>query len=138
MKFVTKNLTYFAVVATALTFAFRFALSAMLAKESDIYFVPAIFYSLSMFAAGWYFGYKDGRDLPIYDVGFRFHLATYIQYFVATGVVFLLGYNAEVEKWENKLITALVWGFFLAVHFVFYLIYRKRTIDGLKKEDLFD
>jgi len=138
MKFITKNLAYFAVIATALTLAFRFALSAMLTKESDIYFVPAILYSLSMTAAGWYIGRKDGHDLPLYDVGFRFHFVTYVQYFAVTGIWFLLGYNAEVEKWENKLITALVWGFFLVIHFVFYLISRKRTIDGLKKEDLFD
>jgi len=138
MKFVTKNLTYFAVVSTALTLVFRFALSALLAKECSYYFIPAILYSLSMTAAGWFFGRKDGRELPIYDVGFRFHLATYVQYFVATSVWFLLGFNAEVEKWESKLITALVWGFFLAVHFIFYLIFKKRAIDGLKKKDLFD
>ena len=138
MKFATKNLVYFAVVSTALTLVFRFSLSALLAISCDFYYVPAILYSLSMTAAGWYFGRKDGRALPIYDVGFRFHLITYVQYFAVTGVWFLFGLNAEVEKGEKKLITALVWGFFLTIHFVYYLISRKKTIDGLKKEDLFD
>ena len=138
MKFTTKNLAYFAVAATALTLVFRFFLSALLANESHFYFIPAVLYSLSMTVAGWSFGRKDGRDLPIYDVGFRFHLATYVQYFVVTGAWFLLGLNVKAEKWENKLITALVWGFFLAVHFIFYLISGRKAIDGLKKEDLFD
>jgi len=138
MRFITKNLAFFAVTATVLTLAFSFALSAMLANECGFYFLPAILYSLSMYAAGWSYGKKDGHELPIYDVGFRFHLATYVQYFVVTSVWFLLGLNAEVEKWESKLITALIWGFFLAIHFVYYLITRKKAIDGLKKEDLFD
>ena len=138
MRFITKNLVYFAVTATALTLAFRFAFSVLLARECDFYFLPAILYSLSMTAAGWYFGKKDGRELPLYDVGFRFHLATYVQYFVVTGAWFLLGLNAQAEKWERKLITALVWGFFLAIHFVYFLITRKRAIDGLKREDVFD
>jgi len=138
MKFVTKYLVYFAVIATALTLAFRFALSTLLANECNFYFVAAIIYSLCMFAAGWYYGFKDGRELPIYDVGFRFHLITYVQYFAVTGVWFLLGFNAEIEKGEKKLITALIWGFFLIIHFVYYLIARKKSVDGLKKEDLFD
>ena len=138
MKFITKNLVYFAVVSTALTLVFRFALSALLANACVFYFIAAILYSLSMTAAGWTFGHKDGRELPLYDVGFRFHLITYVQYFVVTGVWFLLGLNAEVEKGEKKLITALVWGFLLAIHFVFYLLSRKKAIDGLKKDDLFD
>ena len=138
MKSITKNLAYFAVAATALTLVFRFALSTLLANESHFYFIPAVLYSLSMFTAGWYFGYRDARELPIYDVGFRFHLATYVSYFVATGAWFLLGMNADVEKGEKNLITALIWGFLLAIHFVFYLLSRKKSIDGLKKDDLFD
>jgi len=138
MKFITKNLAIFAVIASALTLAFRFSLSAMLANECDFYYVPAIIYSLSMTAAGWYLGKKDGCELPIYDVGFRFHLITYVQYFAVTSAWFLLGLNAEVEKGEKKLITALIWGFFLSIHFVYYLISRKKAIVGLKKEKLFD
>ena len=139
MKFITKNLVYFAVASTALTLAFRFVLSAMLTNE---YYtsvdIPAILYGLSMFATGWYYGFKDGRELPVYDVGFRFHLVTFIAFHVVSSTWFLLGLNAETEKWNSIVTGVLIWGFLIAVHFVIYLILRKRSIDGLDKAELFD
>jgi hypothetical protein len=121
MKFITKNLIYFTVVSTALTLAFRFALSASLANECyTSIFASAVLYGVSMLAAGWFYGFRDGRELPVYDVGFRFHCATFLSFHVVTVTWFLLGWNAEVERWRPIVLTVLIWGFLLSVHFIFY------------------
>jgi hypothetical protein len=139
MTFITKNLAYFAVAAIALTMAFRFVLSASLANESYIaVFISAVLYGASMFAAGWFYGSRDGKELPVYDVGFRFHFATFLSFHVVTSVWFLLGFTAEVEKLKPILLTVLIWGVLLSVHFVIYLILKKQSIDGLDKKELFD
>lgn len=43
-----------------------------------IVIVVVINYGLSMAISGWYFGRKDAEYLPIYDIGFRFHLTPYL------------------------------------------------------------
>ncbi|MDR0795096.1 MAG: hypothetical protein LBE79_03455 [Tannerella sp.] len=139
MKFMTKDLVYFAVAAIVLTLVFRFTLSAMLTNEWYIsVIIPATLYGCSMFVAGWYFGFKDGRELPIYDVGFRFHFTTYVSFHAVSSAWFLLGLNANTEKWKSLAIGALIWGFFLAVHFIFFMNCKKKAIDGLDKKELFD
>ena len=79
MKTITQYLLRFALTATVLTIIFRYFLSYGIENQSGILItISAVTYGLLMFASGWYFGRKDGEYLPIYDVGFRFHLTTYL------------------------------------------------------------
>ncbi len=93
---------------------------------------------MGMFSAGWFYGFRDGKELPVYDVGFRFHFVTFLSFHVVTSAWFLLGFNADVEKWKPIILTVLIWGFLLSIHFVVYLILKRKSIDGLDKDDLFD
>lgn len=139
MKSITSYLLKFAIVAFILTIAFKFSLSYLLEVELfTLIWVLAVSYGLAMFGSGWYFGSKEASYLPLYDIGFRFHLVTYIVY---TGIFFLwfiLGLNTAQERVDSVYTTALLWGLFLAIHFAFYLVTRKDTIKNLNKEDLFE
>ena len=91
-----------------------------------------------MFATGWYFGRKDGEYLPIYDVGFRFHLTTYL---IHNGISLLwlgLGFGSKYENLSVSIMVAIYWGIFLLLHFIFYIWARKNSIENLDKEDLFE
>lgn len=75
MKTITKNLIAFSIGLIVLTIAFRFSLSSMLQNRlfSSVWIVATI-YGILIFIIGWIFGKKDKLYLPLYDIGFRFHL----------------------------------------------------------------
>ncbi|MDO5607294.1 MAG: hypothetical protein Q4G08_02450, partial [Capnocytophaga sp.] len=75
----TKPLLKFAFTAVVLTLLFRYFLSYGIENKSFVITVlSSTLYAVAMFAAGFYFGKKDREFLPIYDIGFRFHLVTYL------------------------------------------------------------
>lgn len=100
--------------------------------------VVAILYGISMFTSGWHFGKKDHKDLDLRDVGFRFHLTTYLTFVLISELWFLLGFNSSYEQIGSVHITAFIWGICLLVHGFVYLKTRKNTIDGLDKSELFE
>ena len=139
MKTVTKYLSGFAVTIVILTVIFRIALSYCIEKEMyTLTCVCGIIYFIAMFISGWFWGKKDIEYLPIYDIGFRFHCTTYLIFISVSGLWFALGFNSAHEKVCPLYYTGIIWGFFLFIHFFFYLYCRSRSINGLKKEDLFE
>ena len=78
---------------------------------------------------------KDVEENGIHDVGFRFHLVTYILCigcgYAAGGV----GWNAEPLR--SIMITAISWGIGLLVHFVCFLVAQKNSIKGYAREEIF-
>ncbi|MFW6371519.1 MAG: hypothetical protein ACOC10_09995 [Bacteroidota bacterium] len=125
--------------ATVLTIIFRYFLSYGIEKQFGIIIIiSAAAYGLLMFAFGWYFGRKDGEYLPIYDVGFRFHLTTYL---IHNGLSLLwigLGFGSKYENLNVSIVVAIYWGIFLLIHFIFFLWARKNSINNLDKEDIFE
>ena len=103
MKTLTPYLLRFALAAVVLTIIFRYFLSyGIEIQTKTIIISSAIIYGISMFSSGLYFGKKDGEYLPIFDVGFRFHLATYV---IHNGISLLwigLGFGSKYEKLETS------------------------------------
>lgn len=139
MKLITPFLLRYIIAATFLTVLFRFFLSYFLKVDDSLaVLLVAAGYGLSMFFSGFYFGKKDGTYLPIYDIGFRFHLATFVVHNVVSALWLLSG-NASVKESINQLlVSAGIWGVFLLIHFIVYLRLRKHSIDDLDKSDLFE
>jgi|GEM_PF-4417440 len=77
-------------------------------------------YFVDMLAAGRHFGIKDRDHLPILDVGFRFHLATYLIHNAVSYLWFALGFNSRLENISRLHYTLAIWGFLLLVHFFAY------------------
>lgn len=139
MKTITPYLLRFALTAAILTIVFRYFLSYGIENQSGIIItISATIYGLLMFSSGWYFGRKDGEYLPIYDVGFRFHLTTYL---IHNGISLLwigLGFGSKYENLNVSILVAIYWGIFLFIHFAFFLWARKNSINNLDKEDIFE
>ena len=139
MKTITPYLLRFALTATVLTIVFRYFLSYGIENQSGIIItISAVTYGLLMFASGWHFGRKDGEYLPIYDVGFRFHLSTYLIHNILSLLWIGLGFGSKYENLSVSIMVAIYWGIFLLLHFMFFLWTRKNSIDNLDKEDLFE
>jgi hypothetical protein len=100
--------------------------------------IMATAYGLGAFFLGWYFGKKDGNDLPLYDIGFRFHFATYLICNVIGELWLLSDFHSKYENIFTVHLTALIWGAFLAIHFIFFLTSRKKAINGIKKTEIFE
>lgn len=139
MKTITPFLLKFALTTTLLTIIFRYCLSYGISNESYmIIILAALLYGILMFSSGWYFGKKDGEYLPIFDVGFRFHLTTYLVHNIISELWFVFSFNSHYEKIETIHSTAIIWGILLLLHFIFFLWARKNSINNLNKTDLFE
>lgn len=139
MKTITKNLALFSVVLIVLTILFRYTLSNSLQNQHfNIVWVIAVLYGLIVFILGWIFGKRDNESLPLYDIGFRFHVATYLICNIIAELWYLLGLHSDYEKFKHIHLTVIFWGVVLFVHFIIYLITRKNAIKGLKKSEIFE
>lgn len=125
--------------AVALAFAAKIFMTMSLNAGSSLFtFLTAGLYAAGMFAAGWYWGRKDTEYLPVYNVGFRYHLATYIVHNGAFELWALLGLNNAYDPPRMTHYVAAAWGVVLVVHFILYLGARKKAIDNLDSSELFE
>ena len=136
MKALTIRLGQFAICALVLTILFRYVLNLCI-EANSIWgtVVCSILYGGLMFLAGLYFGKKDYIENEVHDIGFRYHLVTYI---LCVGIgygVYYLGWNTE--SLQAMTYTAISWGIGLSVHLVFYLFEQKKTIKGYAKDEIF-
>lgn len=139
MKAITKNLIIFSIGFTIFTILFRYSLSTML--ENKMFtgvWIIAVLYFIFIFCIGWIFGKKDKLTLPLYDIGFRFHLATYILSNSIAEIWYLLDLQSQYENIRTVHLTVIIWGTVLIIHFILYMITRKNAIKGILKSDIFE
>lgn len=74
----------------------------------------------------------------LFDAGFRWNLTTFIVWGAASEAWVLLGLHSLHEKIWIVQITLLIWSGFLLLHFILFLILRRRTIKGVHKSDIFE
>ncbi|MBR4403193.1 MAG: hypothetical protein IKT29_06655 [Flavobacteriales bacterium] len=137
MKVFTLRFRQFIVVALLLTVIFRYVLNLSIGEESlSMVILCAFIYFCMMFICGWYFGKKDATENGFYDIGFRYHAATYVICVGISYVAYYVGLNTE-SLWPMT-ITALSWGIGLLVHLILFLIEQRKTIKGYAKDEIFD
>lgn len=137
--FLTPNLFRFTLVTLILAVVFRAALSTSITNKNEIAVaVAALVYAILMFISGSYFGRKDYEYLPVYDIGFRFHLVTFIIHNLISILWFVFAFQSRYESVNIIYITALGWFLFLVLHYVYYVKEKKYAVKNLHKEDLFE
>ena len=139
MKIITRNLLLFAFLLLAYTLAFRFGLSKLLPAELWIWvIITSVAYGAAIFVTAWTTGKRDGMNNFLFDAGFRWNLTTFIVWGAASEAWFLLGLHSTYESIRVVHITLLIWSGFLILHFILFLILRRRTIKGIHKTDIFE
>jgi len=139
MKIISKNLLLFAALIFVYTVLFRYGLGSMLAAENYGWVIAlSIIYGCLMGFTGWFTGYREGRQNFLFDAGFRWNLCTFLVF----GSVSLAWVHIPIKPWSGSAqsvhITLLIWSFFLFLHFLLFLILRRRTIKGVHKSDIFE
>lgn len=136
---ITPNLIKFTLVTLILTILFRLTLSTTITNMFTVGIIlSAIIYAISMWINGSYFGKKEYEYLPIYDIGFRFHFATFIAHNGISILWFVFGFQSHYETINTIFITAAIWSVFLVIHFFYFLSVRKSSIKNLDRDDLFE
>lgn len=136
---ITNNLLKFTLVTIILTIVFRIALTTSITNKMTIAVIlSAIIYAILMWFNGRYFGKKEFEYLPIYDIGFRFHLFTFIAHNLVSILWFVFGFESKYENIKVIYITSIIWSIFLIIHLIYYLSIRKSSIKNLDKENLFE
>ncbi len=139
MKIFTPYLLWFALTVVVLTVVFRYFLSYGIEVGSrPVVIVSATLYGFLMFGSGWFFGHKDSDYLPIYDIGFRFHLTTYVVHNAITLLWLGLGFGSQYEDLTFSVMVIIYWGILLLIHLIFFLCSRKNSIKNLDKKELFE
>ena len=136
---ITKHLVWFTITTLLLSIGFRLLLNFLLNEQLYVFSdVAGAVYGASVFAAGWLFGEKEGRHLPINDMGFRYNLATFLVFNLVWGGWIVLGLNGEYGSLRSLYGIALIWSPLLLIHLFLSLRLRKKSIEGLDKEDIFE
>ena len=139
MKYFTQNIRKFAGYTLVITLVFRYFISAALRNHYYLSAIlSAIIYGILIFIVGWIYGKKEKEFLPLYDIGFRLHLITYIICISISEAWFLLGFQSQYEKIISIHYCAIFWGIGLILHSLFFLKTRKKVINGLKKDEIFE
>ena len=136
---ITPSLIKFTSTAVILTILFRLALSTSITNEMVVFVIfSSLTYGILMWFIGHYFGKKEYENIPIYDIGFRFHLSTFIAHNSISVLWFTLGFQSHYESIKIVYLIASIWSLSLMIHFFYFLSSRKESIKNLNKEDLFE
>jgi hypothetical protein len=139
MKVLSPNLLLFALLLLVYTLLFRWGLSSLLTAERFLWVILiSVAYGSIIFLTAWTTGKRDGMNNFLFDAGFRWNLTTFIVWGAASEAWFLLGLNSVYESIRIVHITLLIWSGFLVLHFILFLILRRRTIKGVHKSDIFE
>ena len=99
MKALSMRLGQFAVCALLVTIMFRYALNLCIGEESIWATVScSVVYFCLMYYIGYHFGEKDAVENGYHDIGFRFHLVTYIVCMCVTLGAHYIGWYTEPLK----------------------------------------
>ncbi len=131
----TTNLKFFCGLAMVFSFAFFYSLYAALSAQAyNSIWIYALLFGLGLLISGFYLGYNDPvRDSKL-DLGFQYHLVTFIIVnSIGIPALFLyMGFNTETVLGASS--SSVFWGLGLMVHYYF----SSRSIKGLDKKNIFD
>jgi hypothetical protein len=139
MKVLSPNLLLFALLLLVYTLLFRWGLSSLLTAERFLWVILiSVAYGSIIFLTAWTTGKRDGMNNFLFDAGFRWNLTTFIVWGAASEAWFLMGFQSAHEAIRIVHITLLIWSGFLLLHFILFLILRRRTIKGVHKTNIFE
>jgi FtsH-binding integral membrane protein len=123
----------FALITMFLSLVFFYFLQQGVEQENwKQILVLVIVYALLMFTNGLWNGYQDNPRTQRIEIGFRYHLLTYL-IVNSAALLFAIIPSTTAITVSHALIQILCWGFGLLVH---YLVQRK-TIKGYSTHELF-
>jgi hypothetical protein len=138
MKIFTKQLIFFAILMAVYTLAFRIGLTSCIRHSAWIFLgLLSLIYFCSIFFTAFFLGKSDAQENPFFDLGLRFHVTSYLVWAGVSFGWFYLGNPNRYEHVTDILQVLIYWGFILILHTIIFLITRKDTIRGIRKDEIF-
>lgn len=95
--------------------------------------IIATVYGVSMFIAGLFWGYLDRARNSRKDIGFTFHVFTYLNVNFSSIFWMFIFLNFSMQNVLYAILHLIIWGFFLWLHYQ----YSKRSIKGYHQQEIF-
>ena len=135
MKQMSRNLKYFSALTLVFSMVFFYFLFSALESHSyeNIWILPLTF-GVLMFASGLILGGTDPVQSSRSDLGYQYHLMTFI---IVNGVGipwFLITMGIDNISMSIIALQCLPWGLGLAIHYYC----SSKTIKGISKKEIFD
>jgi len=130
----TKNLKYFSGLTLIFSAVFFYNLySALQTQSYSNIWIFAILYGAILFCTGLFLGYKDSVRKSRADLGFQYHLMTFI-IVNCIGIPWMfISIGLKTETLLSASIQFIPWGIGLFVHYYF----SSRSMKGMNKEEVF-
>ncbi len=130
----TKNLKYFSGLTLIFSAVFFYNLySALQTQSYSNIWIFAILYGAILFCTGLFLGYKDSVRKSRADLGFQYHLMTFI---IVNGIGIpwmFISIGLKTETLLSASTQFIPWGIGLFVHYYF----SSRSMKGMNKEEVF-
>ncbi len=128
----------FALLMAIYTLLFRIVLSYCIGHSAWLLLGFAAFaYGLIIFFTAWFLGKSDSQGNPFFDLGLRFHLTTYVIWAAVSFGWFYLGNPNRYENVTDIINILIWWGLVVILHVIVFLLTRKDTIRGIRKDEIF-
>ena len=130
----TKNLKYFSGLTLIFSAVFFYNLySALQTQSYGNIWIFAVLYGVILFCTGLFLGYKDSVRKSRADLGFQYHLMTFI---IVNGIGIpwmFISIGLKTETLLSATIQFISWGIGLFIHYYF----SSRSMKGMNKEEVF-
>lgn len=131
MRFFNRYILLFTAIVGIWTALFYAALMYLLRVEAYVWVgVISFAYGLGIFLAGRFIGRRDPYNGYF---GFNYHFMTYVVCNAAAWIT-----QEYFDHTSGALSMTLTWGIGVLVHFIFWMVGRKRSVRGFDKDELFE
>jgi hypothetical protein len=129
------NLKYFSGFTLIFSAIFFYALYSNLISESyDSIWIYALLYGTALFISGLALGYKDSVRKSRLDLGFQYHLMTFVIVNSVGIISLLIAMGFSTQNLMTGILSMLFWTLGILVHYY----YSSKTLKGIDKEAIFD
>lgn len=131
MRFFNRYILLFTAIISVWTVLFYAMLMFLLKEQAYLWvIIVSIAYGLGMFFAGRLVGRHDHFNGYF---GFNYHFVTYVVCIAAAWIA-----QEAFGHVSGALSMTLTWGIGLFVHFIIWMVWRKRSLRGFDKNELFE
>lgn len=135
MRFLNKYvILYIAILLMTVSLYFVTINHFIISGQYNYVSIASIAYAVIIFAGAFLINKKD-----IYEgyYGFNYHFFTYV---ICNGLPLVLIQAGEIDiRFQQTIYTTMAtWGIGLFIHFIVFMVLRRRSLKGFDKKEIFD
>ncbi len=143
MKMMSRNLTIFIIVSIPFNVFMQYGVNTFSAeRQAALSWMFGIVFPLLHLIAGVILGYRD--NLTRLYLGFRYHFIWFASFngiwllWIISGLADNNGGWPAAQQLSVVVSKIIGWGYGLIAHFLVTVLYRRKFIKGMHKQDLFE